>query len=97
MLSGWVDDSIFTRRNPENDEEMWSNGSPAGGGAFTTGRSRGRTNAPPPPPAVKPRSQVRLEPPLKMHGLAFLKEKKAALSDSRCNFFLILALGSRKT
>ena len=38
---------------------MWSNGGPAGqhqGGAFTTGRSRGRA---PPPPAVKPRSQVR--------------------------------------
>ena len=68
IFAGWVDDSIFNRRtNPENDEEMWkSNGSPASGGhqggAFTTGRSRGPRpgNVPvPPPPAVKPRSQVR--------------------------------------
>ena len=68
IFAGWVDDSIFNRRtNPENDEEMWkSNGSPASGGhqggAFTTGRSRGprQGNVPvPPPPAVKPRSQVR--------------------------------------
>ena len=70
IFEGWGDDSIFNRRtNPENDEEMWkSNGSPASGGhqggAFTTGRSRGPRpgNVPvPPPPAVKPRSQVRLQ------------------------------------
>ena len=60
LFSGWVDDSIFTRRNPENDEEVWSNGGSTGsghpGGAFTTGRQRARPQ--PPAPPVKPRSQV---------------------------------------
>ena len=66
-FTGWVDDSVFVRRNPDsNSEEVWSNGG-AGqqAGAFTTGRQgrgggAGRSNPPPPPPAIKPRSQVRL-------------------------------------
>lgn len=51
---------MFTRRNPEHDEEVWSNGGSGGhpGGAFTTGRQRGRPQ--PPAPPVKPRSQVSL-------------------------------------
>ena len=62
IFTGWVDDSVFVRRNPEANEEVWSNGGGHAGhqasGAFTTGRSRGRPN--PLPPAVKPRSQVGL-------------------------------------
>ena len=59
LITGWVDDSVFTRRNQENDEEVWSNGgsgSHTGSGAFTTGRQRARPQ--PPAPPVKPRSQV---------------------------------------
>ena len=58
MITGWVDDSVFTRRNQENDEEVWSNGGSGShtGGAFTTGRQRARPQ--PPAPPVKPRSQV---------------------------------------
>lgn len=52
--AGWVDDSVFTRRNPEQDDDVWSNGGSHPGGAFTTGR-RSRPVVPPP---VKPRSQV---------------------------------------
>ena len=87
IFAGWVDDSIFNRRtNPENDEEMWkSNGSPASGGhqggAFTTGRSRGPRpgNVPvPPPPAVKPRSQVRLQTTM------FENHKKSLNSNFSC-------------
>ena len=67
VFTGWVDDSVFVRRNQDsNSDEVWSNGG-AGqqAGAFTTGRQgrgggAGRSNPPPPPPAVKPRSQVRL-------------------------------------
>ena len=63
FFTGWVDDSVFIRRNPDsNSEEVWSNGAGQQAGAFTTGRQGrggGRSNAPPPPPpAVKPRSQV---------------------------------------
>lgn len=59
FIAGWVDDSVFIRRNQESNEDLWSNGGPGGqAGAFTTGRQRGRNAPVPPPPAVKPRTQV---------------------------------------